>query len=161
MWYVHYLGGLGFFFVVVAFFLWGGVFGVWMMFVFKITCFLIALSTELCFPEMERPFPNLHHQLFQPLEPSVDLDTSSSSSCSQHRISHHSREYSKVLQYKTPVEEMLWLKIFVRFKWIVPILIRKNSAVFFVLHRLLIVTEMWPKNKNLPFSFYPSYFWEN
>ncbi|KAM7066032.1 centrosomal protein of 295 kDa isoform 1-T1 [Acridotheres tristis] len=54
-----------------------------------------ALATELCFPEMERPFRNFHHQLFQPLEPSVDFDTSSSSSCSQYRISQHSREYSK------------------------------------------------------------------
>ncbi|NXH45173.1 CE295 protein, partial [Dicaeum eximium] len=60
-----------------------------------------ALATELCFPEMERPFPNFHHQLFQPLEPSVDLDTSSSSSCSQYRISQHSREFSKTSKFST------------------------------------------------------------
>ncbi|XP_064575007.1 centrosomal protein of 295 kDa [Zonotrichia leucophrys gambelii] len=54
-----------------------------------------ALETELCFPEMEGPFPNFHHQIFQPLEPSVDFDTSSSSSSSQYRISQHSREFSK------------------------------------------------------------------
>lgn len=72
------------------------------MFVFKITSFLIALATEFCFPEMERPFQNFHHQLFQPLEPRVDFDasSSSSSSCSQYRISQHSREFSKVLQKK-------------------------------------------------------------
>ncbi|NXT65875.1 CE295 protein, partial [Chaetops frenatus] len=62
-----------------------------------------ALATELCFPEMERPFPNFHHQLFQPLEPSVDFDTpsSSSSSCSQYRISQHSREFSKTSEFST------------------------------------------------------------
>ncbi|NXA87255.1 CE295 protein, partial [Melanocharis versteri] len=60
-----------------------------------------ALATELCFPEMERPFPNFHHQLFQPLEPSVDFDTSSSSSCSQYRISQHSREFSKISEFST------------------------------------------------------------
>ncbi|NXT15659.1 CE295 protein, partial [Prunella fulvescens] len=58
-------------------------------------------ATELCLPEMERPFPNFHHQLFQALEPSVDLDTSSSSSCSQYRISHHSREFSKASEFST------------------------------------------------------------
>ncbi|XP_021400656.2 centrosomal protein of 295 kDa isoform X4 [Lonchura striata] len=60
-----------------------------------------ALATELCSPEMERPFPNFHHQLFQPLEPSVDFDTSSSSSCSQYRISQHSREFSKTSEVST------------------------------------------------------------
>ncbi|OWK61110.1 Centrosomal protein [Lonchura striata] len=60
-----------------------------------------ALATELCSPEMERPFPNFHHQLFQPLEPSVDFDTSSSSSCSQYRISQHSREFSKTSEFST------------------------------------------------------------
>ncbi|NXY52539.1 CE295 protein, partial [Callaeas wilsoni] len=60
-----------------------------------------ALATELYFPEIERPFPNFHHQLFQPLEPSVDLDTSSSSSCSQYRISQHSREFSKTSEFST------------------------------------------------------------
>ncbi|XP_030125202.4 centrosomal protein of 295 kDa isoform X2 [Taeniopygia guttata] len=60
-----------------------------------------ALATELCSPEMERPFPNFHHQLFQPLEPSVDFDTSSSSSCSQYRISQHSQEFSKASEFST------------------------------------------------------------
>ncbi|XP_068037609.1 centrosomal protein of 295 kDa isoform X2 [Anomalospiza imberbis] len=60
-----------------------------------------ALATEFYFPEMERPFPNFHHQLFQPLEPSVDFDTSSSSSCSQYRISQHSREFSKTSEFST------------------------------------------------------------
>ncbi|XP_066031788.1 centrosomal protein of 295 kDa isoform X2 [Chamaea fasciata] len=61
-----------------------------------------ALATDLCFPEMERPFPNFHHQLFQPLEPSVDdFDTSSSSSCSQYRISQNSREFCKTSEFST------------------------------------------------------------
>ncbi|CAM9127083.1 unnamed protein product, partial [Bubo scandiacus] len=55
------------------------------------TCFR-ALAAELDFPEMERHFPNFHHQLFQPLEPRLDSDTSSS--CSQYRISQD-REFSK------------------------------------------------------------------
>ncbi|NWY13531.1 CE295 protein, partial [Aphelocoma coerulescens] len=63
-----------------------------------------APSTERRFPEMERPFPNFHHQLFQPLEPSVDIDasssSSSSSSCSQYRISQH-REFSKTSEFST------------------------------------------------------------
>ncbi|NWW65335.1 CE295 protein, partial [Ifrita kowaldi] len=60
-----------------------------------------APATELCFPDMERPFPNFHHQLFQPLEPSVDFDaSSSSSSCSQYRISQH-REFSKASEFST------------------------------------------------------------
>ncbi|XP_039912334.1 centrosomal protein of 295 kDa isoform X3 [Hirundo rustica] len=58
-----------------------------------------ALAAELYFPEMERPFPNFHHQLFQPLEPSVDLDTSSSSSGCQYRISQHCREFSKTSEF--------------------------------------------------------------
>ncbi|NWT90413.1 CE295 protein, partial [Lanius ludovicianus] len=58
-----------------------------------------APATELCFPEMERSFPNFHQQLFQPLEPSVDFDTSSSS-CSQYRISQH-REFSKTSEFST------------------------------------------------------------
>ncbi|NWU44624.1 CE295 protein, partial [Hylia prasina] len=62
---------------------------------------LTALATEFYFPEMERTFPNFHHQLFQPLEPSVDFDTSSSSSCSQYRISQHSREFSKTSEFST------------------------------------------------------------
>ncbi|NXV61498.1 CE295 protein, partial [Molothrus ater] len=60
-----------------------------------------ALATELCCPEMEGPFPNFHHQIFRPLEPSVDFDTSSSSSCSQYRISQHSREFSKTSEFST------------------------------------------------------------
>ncbi|NXU37408.1 CE295 protein, partial [Drymodes brunneopygia] len=60
-----------------------------------------ALATELCFPEVERPFPTFNHQLFQPLEPSVDLDTSSSSSCSQYRTSQHSRKFSKTSEFST------------------------------------------------------------
>ncbi|KAL9865521.1 centrosomal protein of 295 kDa isoform 3-T3 [Geothlypis trichas] len=60
-----------------------------------------ALATELSFPEMEGPFPNFHHQIFRPLEPSVDFNTSSSSSCSQYRISQHSREFSKTSGFST------------------------------------------------------------
>ncbi|NWR96808.1 CE295 protein, partial [Motacilla alba] len=60
-----------------------------------------ALATEPCFPEREGPFPNFHHQIFQPLEPSVDFDTSSSSSCSQYRIFQHSREFSKTSEFST------------------------------------------------------------
>ncbi|NWV54870.1 CE295 protein, partial [Daphoenositta chrysoptera] len=61
-----------------------------------------ALANELYFPAMERPFPNFHHQLFQPLEPSVDFDTSSSSSssCFQYRISQH-REFTKTSEFST------------------------------------------------------------
>ncbi|XP_039574506.1 centrosomal protein of 295 kDa isoform X1 [Passer montanus] len=60
-----------------------------------------ALATELCFPEMEGPFPNFHHQIFQPLEPTVDFDTSSSSSCSQYRISQHSKDFIKTSELLT------------------------------------------------------------
>ncbi|NXR26270.1 CE295 protein, partial [Cinclus mexicanus] len=66
-----------------------------------------ALATELYFPEMERPFQNFDHQLFQPLEPSVDFETSSSSSsCSQYRISQHSREFSKISEFSTRGPDM-------------------------------------------------------
>ncbi|XP_066197413.1 centrosomal protein of 295 kDa isoform X1 [Sylvia atricapilla] len=65
-----------------------------------------ALAIELYCPEMERHFPNFHHQIFQPLEPSVDLDTSSSSSCSQYRISQHSREFSKTSEFSTESPDM-------------------------------------------------------
>ncbi|NWS83751.1 CE295 protein, partial [Toxostoma redivivum] len=59
-------------------------------------------ATELYFPEMERPFRNFNHQLFHPLEPSVDFDiSSSSSSCSQYRTSQHSREFSKTSEFST------------------------------------------------------------
>ncbi|NXB14231.1 CE295 protein, partial [Rhagologus leucostigma] len=68
------------------------------------TC-IQAPATELCFPETERPIPNFHHQLFQPLEPSVDLDVSSSSSCSQYRISQH-REFSKTSEFSTESPDM-------------------------------------------------------
>ncbi|NXO09091.1 CE295 protein, partial [Oriolus oriolus] len=64
-----------------------------------------APATEPYFPEMERPFPNFDHQLFQPLEPSVDFDASSSSSCSQYRISHH-REFSKTSEFSTESPDM-------------------------------------------------------
>ncbi|NXN94285.1 CE295 protein, partial [Rhinopomastus cyanomelas] len=53
-----------------------------------------ALPAELDFPETERPFPNFHHQFFQPLEPSRDSD--SSSTCSQYRISEGRRDFSKI-----------------------------------------------------------------
>ncbi|NWR87438.1 CE295 protein, partial [Furnarius figulus] len=62
-----------------------------------------ALAAELYFPEMERLFPDFHHQLFQPLEPSVDLDTSSS--CSQCEISQDSREFSKTSKFATESPE--------------------------------------------------------
>nr|XP_037861261.1 centrosomal protein of 295 kDa isoform X6 [Chlorocebus sabaeus] len=38
------------------------------------------LRVDLDFPELEHIFPNLHHQLFKPLEPHPDFDLSSSSS---------------------------------------------------------------------------------
>lgn len=38
---------------------------------------------DLDFPELEHTFPNLHHQLFKPLEPHPDFDLSSSSGISQ------------------------------------------------------------------------------
>ncbi|NXQ92814.1 CE295 protein, partial [Sagittarius serpentarius] len=63
-----------------------------------------ALAAELDFPEMERPFPNLHHQLFQPLEPSLDFDTSSS--YSQYRISQDNREFSKTSKFSTKSQDI-------------------------------------------------------
>ncbi|NWR29119.1 CE295 protein, partial [Tachuris rubrigastra] len=68
------------------------------------TCFQ-ALAAELCFPERERPFPNFHHHVFHPLEPSVDFDTSSS--CSQYEISQDSRELSKTSKFSTKTPDML------------------------------------------------------
>ncbi|XP_027501271.1 centrosomal protein of 295 kDa isoform X3 [Corapipo altera] len=68
------------------------------------TCFQ-ALAAELCFPEREKPFPNFHHHLFQPLEPSVDFDTSSS--CSQYGISQDGREFSKTSKFSTESPDML------------------------------------------------------
>ncbi|XP_068001814.1 centrosomal protein of 295 kDa isoform X2 [Melanerpes formicivorus] len=43
-----------------------------------------ALTAELDFSEMEGHFPNFQQQVFQPLEPSLDSDASSS--CSQYRV---------------------------------------------------------------------------
>ncbi|NXJ96622.1 CE295 protein, partial [Corythaixoides concolor] len=63
-----------------------------------------ALAAELDFPEMERHFPNFHHQLFQPLKPSLDSDTSSS--CSQYRISQDSRGFSKASKFSTKSQDM-------------------------------------------------------
>ncbi|KAJ7420811.1 centrosomal protein of 295 kDa isoform X1 [Willisornis vidua] len=63
-----------------------------------------ALAAELYFPETERPFPDFHHQQFLPLEPSVDLDTSSS--CSQCGISQGSREFSKTSEFSTKSPDM-------------------------------------------------------
>ncbi|NXF50186.1 CE295 protein, partial [Oceanites oceanicus] len=63
-----------------------------------------ALAAELDFPETERHFPNFHHQLFQPLEPSLDSDTSSS--YSQYRISQDSREFSKTSEFSTKIQDM-------------------------------------------------------
>ncbi|XP_054097769.2 centrosomal protein of 295 kDa isoform X3 [Callithrix jacchus] len=40
------------------------------------------LQVDLDFPELEHIFPNLHHQLFKPLEPHPDFDLSSSSGIS-------------------------------------------------------------------------------
>ncbi|NXP50052.1 CE295 protein, partial [Heliornis fulica] len=63
-----------------------------------------ALAPELDFPEMERHFPSFHHQLFQPLEPSLDSDTSSP--CSPYRISQGSREFSKSSEFSTKSQDM-------------------------------------------------------
>ncbi|XP_065494304.1 centrosomal protein of 295 kDa isoform X2 [Caloenas nicobarica] len=68
------------------------------------TCFQ-ALAAELDFPETQRHFPNFHHQLFQPLEPSLDLDSSSSSS-SQYRILQDSRELTKTSKLSTKCQDM-------------------------------------------------------
>ncbi|NXN62118.1 CE295 protein, partial [Rynchops niger] len=62
-----------------------------------------ALAAEPDFPERERHFPNFHHQLFQPLEPSLDFDTSSS--CSQYRTSQDSREFSKTSEFSTTSQD--------------------------------------------------------
>ncbi|NWI23991.1 CE295 protein, partial [Sula dactylatra] len=63
-----------------------------------------ALAAEHDFPEMERDFLNFHHQLFQPLEPSLDSDTSSS--CCQYRISQDSREFSKTSKFSAKSQDM-------------------------------------------------------
>ncbi|NXF89813.1 CE295 protein, partial [Eubucco bourcierii] len=67
------------------------------------TCFK-ALTAELDFPEIEMHFSNFHHQVFQPLEPSLDSDTSSS--CSQNRIPQESREFSKTSTFSTKTQDM-------------------------------------------------------
>ncbi|NXT79658.1 CE295 protein, partial [Zapornia atra] len=67
------------------------------------TCFQ-ALAAELDLPELEGRFPNFHHQLFQPLEASLDSD--SSSPCSQYRISQDSREFSKTSKLSTKSQDM-------------------------------------------------------
>ncbi|NXY75077.1 CE295 protein, partial [Glareola pratincola] len=63
-----------------------------------------ALAAEPDFPETEGHFPNFHHQLFQPLEPSLDLDTSSSSS--QYRTSRDSREFSQTSEFSTKSQDV-------------------------------------------------------
>ncbi|NWY49233.1 CE295 protein, partial [Chionis minor] len=63
-----------------------------------------ALAAELDFPETERHFPKFYHQLFQPLEPSLDFDTSSS--CSQCRIAQDSREFSKTSTFSTKSQDV-------------------------------------------------------
>ncbi|NXP77497.1 CE295 protein, partial [Ramphastos sulfuratus] len=67
------------------------------------TCFK-ALTAELDFPEIEKHFPNFHHQVFQPLEPSLDSDASSS--CSQNKIPQESREFSKTSTFSTKNQDM-------------------------------------------------------
>ncbi|XP_035398569.2 centrosomal protein of 295 kDa isoform X1 [Cygnus atratus] len=63
-----------------------------------------ALAAELDFPEMERHFPNSRHQLFQPLEPSLDFDISSS--LSQYKISQDNREFRKTSTFSTESQDM-------------------------------------------------------
>ncbi|XP_042648365.1 centrosomal protein of 295 kDa isoform X2 [Tyto alba] len=65
------------------------------------TCFQ-ALAAELDFPEIEGHFPNF--QLFQPLEPSLDSDASSS--FSQYRISQDSREFRKTSKLSAKHQDM-------------------------------------------------------
>ncbi|NXL51629.1 CE295 protein, partial [Podilymbus podiceps] len=62
-----------------------------------------ALAAELDFPETERHFPDFHHQLFQPLVPSLISDTSSPHS--QYRISQDSREFSKASKSSTKSQD--------------------------------------------------------
>ncbi|XP_048201585.1 centrosomal protein of 295 kDa [Perognathus longimembris pacificus] len=52
------------------------------------------LWVDLDFPELEFVFPNLHHQLFQPLKPQANFDLSSSSSSG---ISQDNREFYQTL----------------------------------------------------------------
>jgi len=51
--------------------------------------FLKIATVDLDFPELEHTFPNLHRQLFKPLEPHPDFDISSSYS----GISQDSRDF--------------------------------------------------------------------
>ncbi|KAM6341968.1 centrosomal protein of 295 kDa isoform 1-T1 [Podargus strigoides] len=62
-----------------------------------------ALAAELDVPETESLLPDFHHQLFQPLEPSLDFDTSSF--CSQYRNSQDSREFSKTSKFSTKSQD--------------------------------------------------------
>ncbi|KAM6382970.1 centrosomal protein of 295 kDa isoform 3-T3 [Alca torda] len=62
-----------------------------------------ALAAEPDFPETARHVPNFRHQLFQPLEPSLDFDTSSSGS--QYRTSQDSREFSKTSEFSTTSQD--------------------------------------------------------
>ncbi|KAK2512928.1 Cep295 [Columba guinea] len=68
------------------------------------TCFQ-APAAELDFLQTQRHLLNFHHQLFQPLEPSLDLDSSSSSS-SQYRILQDSRELSKTSKLSTKSQDV-------------------------------------------------------
>ncbi|NXG83792.1 CE295 protein, partial [Stercorarius parasiticus] len=68
-----------------------------------------ALAAEPDFPETERCFPNFHHQLFQPLEPSLDFDASSS--CSQYRTSQDSREFSKTSEFSRSQDVSTFLEV--------------------------------------------------
>ncbi|NXK22420.1 CE295 protein, partial [Arenaria interpres] len=63
-----------------------------------------APAAEPDFPETDVDFPNFHQQLFQPLEPSLDRDTSSSSS--QYRTSQDSREFSKASKFSTKSQDV-------------------------------------------------------
>ncbi|XP_032063483.1 centrosomal protein of 295 kDa [Aythya fuligula] len=62
-----------------------------------------ALAADLDLPEMERHFPNSRHRLFQPLEPSFDLDISSS--ISQYKISQDNREFRKTSTFSTESQD--------------------------------------------------------
>ncbi|NXI65367.1 CE295 protein, partial [Anseranas semipalmata] len=63
-----------------------------------------ALAAEFDFPEMERHFPNVCHQLFQPLEPSLDFGISSSSS--QYKVSQDNREFGKTSKFSTESQDI-------------------------------------------------------
>ncbi|NWU95184.1 CE295 protein, partial [Upupa epops] len=63
-----------------------------------------ALPAELDVPEAGRPLPSFHHQVFEPLEPSLDSDNSST--CSQYRRAEGSRESTKIPELTTKGREM-------------------------------------------------------